>query len=137
MREISEGDSIIDSRDVIKRIEELKDERASIEEAQDKLSGEIADLLAEWDDSEEGEELARLNKLADQSEESPDWAYGEALISDSYFEEYAQELAEDIGAIAKDASWPASYIDWKAAAEALQQDYMSVEYGDTTYRIRA
>jgi len=136
MREISEGDSIIDSRDVIKRIEELEDERAASTSTEG-TPEEIEHSLTEWDEGEEGEELARLNKLADQGEGSPDWPYGEALISDDYFEEYAQELAEDIGAIAKDAPWPASYIDWKAAAEALQQDYMSVEYGDTTYWIRA
>jgi antirestriction protein len=136
VREINEGDSIIDSRDVIKRIEELKDERAACTSTES-TPEEIERSLAEWDDGEEGEELAKLMKLADEGEGSPDWEYGECLISDAHFEEYARELAEDIGALPKDSSWPGCYIDWEAAADALKQDYMSVEYGSTTYWIRA
>ena len=55
---------------------------------------------------------------------------------DSYFEQYAQELAEDIGAVQKEATWPNQYIDWEAAADALKQDYMRVTYGETEYWIR-
>ena len=75
MREISEGDKVIDSRDVIKRIEELEDERAASTSTEG-TPEEIEHSLTEWDEGEEGEELARLNKLADQGEESPDWPMG-------------------------------------------------------------
>lgn len=34
-------------------------------------------------------------------------------------EDYAEELAESIGAINSDASWPNSYIDWERAARDL------------------
>ena len=46
------------------------------------------------------------------------------LIRDSYSEDYAQELAEDNGAISSsDASWPNTCVDWKQAARELQMDY--------------
>lgn len=38
-------------------------------------------------------------------------------------EDFAQELAEDIGAIPDDAAWPNSYIDWERAARDLFMDY--------------
>lgn len=65
-----------------------------------------------------------------------DWEYGATLIRDDYFETYAQELAEDIGAIDRDAGWPGSYIDWEAAATALQVDYTSVTFLGHDYWVR-
>lgn len=65
-----------------------------------------------------------------------DWQYGEAFIRDDYFEEHARQLAEDIGAIADDAGWPMSYIDWDAAAEALRMDYTAVEVNGVTFWAR-
>ena len=59
------------------------------------------------------------------------------FIRDSYFEDYAEELAEEIGAIPKESAWPTSHIDWKAAARALQWDYTSGEYNDVTYWARS
>lgn len=118
-----EGQPIIDSRDVIKRLADLIDERdAATEDAPF--------------DEDDAEELARLQALAADGETSPDWHHGETLIADSYFEDYARELANDIGAIDRNAGWPTAHIDWKAAADALKVDYFSVEYGDTTYWIR-
>lgn len=43
-------------------------------------------------------------------------------------EEFAQDLAEDLGAIPKDYSWPASYIDWERATRDLfSGDYWSAD----------
>lgn len=107
----------IDSREVIARIEFLLNEE---------------DISPE-----EEEELTALQSLqAEVSDYAADWQYGETLIRDSYFEDYARELAEDIGAIDPDAGWPNSYIDWERAAEALQMDYTSVEFDGVTYWIR-
>jgi hypothetical protein len=58
------------------------------------------------------------------------------MIRDSYFKEYAQEFAEDIGAINKNASWPNTCIDWDQAARELQMDYTSVNFDGVTYWIR-
>lgn len=115
---VYEGADIMDSRDIIEKITELESDEDNLDE-------------------DDRDELKNLRALAEKASGSPDWQYGEALIADSYFEEYARDLAEDIGAIQKDATWPNQYIDWDAASDALKQDYMSVTYGETEYWIRA
>lgn len=110
--------NIIDSRDLIAEADELRDR---LDDEDDPL-----------DDSER-ERLAAIDSLA---EEVSEWQHGAALIHESYFTEYAQELAEDIGAIDKDAGWPLSHIDWNAAADALKMDYISVEFDGDTYYVR-
>ena len=131
---------IIDSRDVIARIEELQDELADLQsEAYDDTNAaasEAKQALEEWQD-EYGEELQSLEALAKESANyAPDWEYGEALIRDSYFEEYAEELASDIGAINRESNWPNNHIDWEAAARELQQDYTCVEFDGVSYWVR-
>ena len=71
------------------------------------------------------------------AEGSPDWEHGETLIRDSYFEEYAQELAESCGMVNASAQWPARCIDWEQAASELKMDYMSVDFDGIEYWIRA
>lgn len=142
MPEINNNQDIIDSREVIERINELEAEREELAEAlSDAEVGPEAqaanEALQAWDDSDEAEELKNLKSLADEAEGyAADWRYGEALIRDSYFEDYAQQLAEDIGAIDRHASWPGTCIDWKEAAEQLQQDYTAVDFDGETYWIR-
>jgi hypothetical protein len=58
------------------------------------------------------------------------------MILDSYFEEYAQTFAEDIGAVSETNEWPNYCIDWKWAARDLQMDYTTVEFGGYTYHTR-
>lgn len=110
-----------DIRDAIERFEELED--------------------AERDDDEQ-EEFGVLSSLLEDTKGyggdhqwRGDW-YPVGFIADSHFEDYARELAEDIGAIDKDAGWPCGYIDWPRAAEALQIDYSSVEINGDTYWYR-
>jgi hypothetical protein len=68
----------------------------------------------------------------------PDWIYGETLIAESYFVEYAQELARDVGMVTDEHdTWPLRYIDWDAAAEALKADYVELEILGSTYLARA
>lgn len=131
---ISNTQDVIDSRDVIKRIDYL--ESFEVDEATEdttELDGEHFEL-----DGSEIVELQSLRNLRDEAEGyAPDWKYGEALILDSYFEDYAQQLAEDIGAIDKNASWPNNCIDWEKATRELQYDYMAVDFDGATYWIRA
>lgn len=116
-REISNNDDIIDSREVIERIEEL--------EADDERT------------DDESEELKALQALAADAEGyADDWRHGAALIRDSYFETYAQEFAEEIGAINGEARWPNSCIDWEQASRELQMDYTSVDFDGVTYWVR-
>ncbi len=133
---IDNTDDIIDSRDVIARIEELEEERDDIE-SDDTLDAEhVATNLTEWD-ADNGDELRALKALADQAEGyCEDWHHGATLIRDSYFREYAQQFAEDIGAINPQATWPNNCIDWDKAANELQSDYSAVEFDDVTYWVR-
>jgi hypothetical protein len=116
----SNADYLIDSREVISRIEYLE---AFTEDHPD------------HDDA--ARELKILRALENDAEGyAADWHHGKTLIRDSYFEDYARDLAEDIGAIKSDAGWPYEHIDWPAAAAALQGDYTSVEFDGVTYWIR-
>jgi antirestriction protein len=47
-------------------------------------------------------------------------------------EDFAQEMAEQLGEIDKDAKWPHSCIDWEFAAKELMYDYMT----DNNYYFR-
>ncbi len=81
---ISNSDDIIDSRDVIER---------------------IAYLHADETDEAEQEELDTLLALQEDAEGyAEDWQHGVTLIRDSYFRDYAIELADDISAIPNNAS---------------------------------
>lgn len=133
-RVISNSDDVIDSREVIARIEELESERDNIKYAP---VDDDAITLKEWDESDSAEELKALLALQGEADGSADWRHGETLIRDSYFEDYARELAEDCGMIKDDASWPYTCIDWERAAHELQQDYTSVDYDGVTYWIRS
>jgi hypothetical protein len=157
---IHNGQDIIDSRDVIARIEELQDDREAYQDAsntaaealknvapedanedhmfelQDEADGTL-DELNNWDQVN-GEELKALRALDSEGRDATsEWSHGEALIRDSYFEDYAMQLADDIGAIDRNAEWPVNCIDWKQAAEQLQQDYSSVNFEGEDYWIRS
>lgn len=59
------------------------------------------------------------------------------FILESEFEDYARQLAEDIGAISSEGGWPIDYIDWERATDALRMDYSTVEFDGDTYYWRA
>ncbi|WP_454735415.1 hypothetical protein [Cupriavidus necator] len=194
-REISKFDDIIDSRDVIKRIEEIDEyedalttARQAYDDALDTRSAAIAaldELRIELDNAEKEhgygspqadaaeeqfrlagekqleaedslgdaerdlreaeseftedlqEELKVLRALADQGEGYGDWSHGETLIHEDYFTKYAEQLADDIGAIDRNARWPLSHIDWEAAANELKTDYTSIEFDGETFWMRS
>ena len=125
LEDILSGDTF-DSRQIIERIEEIENDHVNDD-------GDIVFDIEAEDDYErfmaedDKAEYAKLKAIEEECEGYPDWQYGTTFIRDSFFEDYARELAEDIGAIDRDQSWPNSYIDWGAAARALQMDYTSVE----------
>lgn len=156
-RTISNSDNVIDSRDVIARIEELEDKAEAIEtaktdlaefdpqdcgdhedaaaDARDKLQEALDDAEADFDEDER-EELKTLKSLADDAEGyAEDWRHGSTLIHEDYFVEYCRELVVDIGDLPKNIP---SYleIDWDKTADNLRADYTSVEFGDATYWVR-
>jgi hypothetical protein len=132
MTEISDTADFLDVRDVIKRVEELR-----------KLIAAYAEKMDDWQaNADNVEELERLEALLGELKGcggDHEWRgawYPVTLIRDDYFETYAREFAEDIGAVGKHNTWPTNHIDWKAAAEALQQDYTQVDFGESTYWYR-
>lgn len=135
MTDINNDDDIIDSRDVIARIEELQEMRTAWVDWQ---TGEnTEENTPDPFGREEAEELAALEKLAEQGESyASDWEHGGTLIRDSYFQEYAERLADDIGAIDKIAGWPLTCIDWEQAARELQSDYTAIDFDGVTYWTR-
>jgi len=61
---------------------------------------------------------------------------GVYFIDEDYFEDYAKEFAHDIGAIDDETTWPATHIDWAAAADEIRYDYTEVEFQGNTYLFR-
>ena len=141
-RGIDNTQDIMDSRDVIQKLEELESERQdlldAIEDAEtEEEKAEAEEALKEWEEYGNGDVYPALKAFCEEGETaSSDWSYGATLIKDSYFVEYAQQFAEDIGAIDRNASWPNDCIDWDKAAEELQQDYTSIDFDGETYWVR-
>jgi hypothetical protein len=141
--EIDNGQDVIDSRDIIERIEELDGELQTGFEEYTENGGTLN--FDEWLEDEaiecladEKQEFKVLEKLAEEASGSPDWEYGETLIRESYFTEYAEELCKDIGEIPKELPWYiANHIDWDGVAGELKADYMEVDFGGVAYFIRA
>lgn len=122
--DISNMDDVIDIRDVIARIEDL--EEMATDES-----------LTQDERTHANNELAVLQSLAEQAEGyAGDQHHGEQLIRDSYFKEYAQELAGDVVTINTSVTWPNNCIDWDWAAREIQMDYTAVDFDGVTYWIR-
>ena len=111
--EICNTDNVIDSRDIIERIEELENNGC---------------------DFDEHEELEALKALAEEGENySPDWNYGSTLIHENYFEEYMDEMIQDCYDLPKDLPfWMTVTYDYNA----LKMDYTEIDFNGETYYIR-
>ena len=153
------GNDIIDSRDLVRRYEELKEERADLLEVTKDLDGQLADAreqegsnqdlidelagdledavdqLDQWDDENSGE-LDALESIIEEGSGYGEFEDGTSLINESYFVEYARQLADDIGAVNNEAHWPNDHIDWESAAEDLKTDYTTLEIESDTYYYR-
>ena len=127
---------VIDVRDIIARVLELRAER---DEYNEKMGSPDA-----WDGVPDGEpeELAMLEGILSalagygRDEEFEGDLYPVQLLAESYFQEYSQDLAEDCGMVDTNASWPMNCIDWEQAARELQMDYSSIEIRGSTYWYR-
>ena len=125
MKTISNTDNVIDSGDIIARIDELTNDFQvlvdAIESAESEADRKTAfvelatwllghteivpdlealdsitfDDVSDWAESDDAHELKALLALADEAECSPDWLYGETLIHEDYFTDYIEELIND------------------------------------------
>lgn len=162
---ISSDDDIIDSRDVIRRIDELEGEHDSLvedvdtaraayegrEDIEDKEPGatpEWDDLvsaesaLSDWENSLDAEELNALKLLASEADCASDWIHGAQFINEDYFEKYIMELINDCYSVPKEMAsgeWPWRHLemDWSGAADEVKADYTTVEFNGTDFYVRA
>lgn len=144
MRDIDNEQDILDSRDIVSRISDLEGDReALVDEVEqcpmdtdeDVITKEDAQLaLKEWDESEDGQMLAKLKAFEDEVSSS-EWRHGLILIRESCFVEYCQQLVSDIGDMPKEIP---SYIeiDWDKTADNLRADYSSADFDGVTYLYR-
>jgi hypothetical protein len=138
---ISNQDDIIDSREIIERIEELKEliEGEGLRAYRSMLPSKyFEDTCAEY-----RKELNALEALAKEAGDySSDWIHGEQLIRRSHFVDYIAELISDCYELPKEltsGSWPYRHItiDYEAAADEAEHDYTSVDFDGVEYLIRS
>ena len=96
-----------------------------VQDAIDELDGCIETCPPDCD---EHVKRASLQALLDQVSDSDSY-----FVRDSYFVQYARELADDIVSYAGVPRWPFNCIDWQEAADELQQDYYDVDFDGVTY----
>jgi hypothetical protein len=128
----------IDSRDIQERIDELQSEFDSLVDEYEDVDGEedAGEDLLNWLE-ENGDEFVTLLEVKEEVEQyTSEWDDGAFMIADNHFEDYAQELAEDTGAIDRNAKWPLTHIDWDEAAEELKCDYSEVTIAGKSYWIQ-
>lgn len=113
---------VIDSRDLIETAEEVREYLASDE-------GRDDDDARAW--------LVAFEELDGAG--ITDFEYGATLIRESYFVEYARELAEEIGVVpdTDGSGWPLYCIDWEWAARDLQVDYSVVSAFGVDWFVRS
>ena len=111
----------LDKETIDMKLAELELEFEEIEDEETQEAEELA------------EEIQELQDLMVECEDMfPDWNYGEQLIHEDDFEEYARDLAEDIFS-ADFNIWPFNLIPWDHAAEQLMVDYGEIEFEGETY----
>jgi hypothetical protein len=136
------SDDVIDSRDVIARIDELEGELRDLEDAAYDAAddgarlAEITAEISDWRASDRGQELVALRALAAEAENyADDWQYGATLISLDYWPTYARELVRDAGDLPRNLP-DYVVIDWEATAGNLAVDYTEVDFAGATYLVR-
>ena len=136
-------DDLIDVRDIIARVEELRadQDRYLDPEISEDDPGLHADAWADANPDKAGE-LADLTALMIQLENAGggdiQWEgtwYPDTMIRDSYFTDYARELLEDCGDLP--ANLP-NYIkiDWEATTQNIRAGYTPVKFRGVTYWVR-
>lgn len=127
-QEISNNSDLLDTRDIIERIEWLESSEAKdADEYQTKeieeFAEELTTLMAFMDE---------MKGMGGDEQWRGDW-YPITLVHDSYFEDFARDEAEQLVQGFNDMQWPFTCIDWAEAAEALQQDYSEFDFDGQTY----
>jgi hypothetical protein len=97
------------------------------------------DVIDAWEANKDSDDpsILALGELIDECEDYvEDWKYGVSIIRDTYFRNYAMDLADELGLMPDGYVWPISCIDWDQAERELQMDYTSVNFGGVIYWVR-
>lgn len=139
---------ILDCRALAKRIEDIESDRDIwVDERARETGADLDDttihdaIAADWAEQSGGddEELLTLIDFVDEVDKYSSEAFKDSLVvRDSYFERYAMDYADDTGALGDRANvWPATFIDWPAAAKELQEDFTEVELDGVIFWVRS
>jgi hypothetical protein len=153
MSQITNNDDVIDSRDIIARIDELEDMfqvcqncgedlPIGVDHRDSTYPGPNGELIVDCPKCDgiimsenEREELGHLDAIKDECEDYGDWKYGVTLINDFYFTEYCMELLKGIGDLPQDIPGYIA-IDEDQTAENLKVDYATVDFDGVDYFVR-
>lgn len=136
-KSISNNDGVIDSREVIERLEELETEREAIVDAIDECEDpeQLEVLKADLEEFDDDGYKA-LKAFAEEGDNnSCEWTDGVTLIREDYFVGYCEELVTDTGDLPRDVP-QYIVIDWDATARNLRSDYSEIEWDGVTYLAR-
>ena len=122
---ITNSEAVIDSRDIIERIEELE-AGFFLNFPQNSFIG-----WAEFD----AEELDALRALTADCIDYAEWNDGATLIRHSDWVEYVEELLYDCGELPRTTP-DYIVIDWEATANAIAYDYSIVDFDGVDYYLR-
>ena len=135
--------NILDTRTLAERREALKQEildsflehfphYEEMTESFEDIRFEEEEEIESWKEDFE-DELKEIEEIDDvENELGSEFEYGVTLVDVDDWEEYVEELLEDIGYIPKDfPSW--IEIDWESTANNVKVDYMEVTYQGNSY----
>ena len=134
--------NILDTRDLSKRREELKEEildsflenfphYQEMTESFEDIRFEEEEIESWKEDFEdELKEIEEIDTI--ENELGSEFDYGITLVDVDDWEEFVEQDLKDLGYIPKDfPSW--IEIDWEATANNVRQDYTEVEYQGNSY----
>lgn len=134
--------NILDTRDLSKRREELKEEildsflenfphYQEMTESFEDIRFEEEEIQSWKEDFEdELKEIEEIDTI--ENELGSEFDYGITLVDVDDWEEFVEQDLKDLGYIPKDfPSW--IEIDWEATANNVRQDYTEVEYQGNSY----
>jgi len=137
---IFDHEDAIDSRDIDNKIADFEIEFNSHMDALKESTGEELEIAEEnfenWLDENMDEYVSLLAFREEAEQYTSEWKYGAGIINESYFEDYAKQLAEDIGVVERNEPWPLNCIDWAEAANQLKRDYNEFDFDGNTYIIQ-
>lgn len=133
---------VIDSRDILERIEELtNDFLCGVESGElglDDFDMTFSDWLSgglDYDDAVEVFELIRFREEYD-GQFGDYFTDGVTFVHEDYFTEFAKDSIEDMGYVVPNEMPAWIVIDWEATAENFREYYTEVEFLGQTYWAR-